>query len=313
MIEISHIQKKYGEKYAIEDLSFTMEDGKIYGLLGTNGAGKSTTMNIVCGYLRADAGTVKINGYDMLTSPEQAKRQIGYLPEIPPVYMDMTVREYLTFAAQLKGLKGRAVQGEVERVMEITQIKPMYRRLARNLSKGYRQRLGLAAALLGDPKILILDEPMVGLDPLQIAQMREFIMSLGGSHTVLLSSHILSEIEAACEEVIILREGHVIAQGPIRQIEENAARNRRYRVTVKAQLPALEALLCEKKPDWVLEDAAEADGVVTGVLKSTGPQDVREALFYLLAEHRMPILALSVQAETLEKAFMELMKEDEHL
>ena len=313
MVEISHIQKKYGEKFAVEDLSFTMEDGKIYGLLGTNGAGKSTTMNIVCGYLRADAGSVKIGGFDMQEQPEQAKRQIGYLPEIPPVYLDMTVREYLTFAAQLKALEKRAVRPEVERVMEITEIAPMRRRIARNLSKGYRQRLGLAAALIGDPKILILDEPTVGLDPLQIAQMREFIKSLGGTHSVLLSSHILSEIEAACEEVIILREGRVVAQGPIRQIEENAARNRKYRVCIKAELPVLEKLLREARPEWMMESAEEKDGIVSCVLRSSTSADIRESLFYLLAEHRMPLLSLTAEAETLEKAFMELMKEDEHL
>ena len=313
MIEVIHIKKQYGEKYAVEDLSFTVEDGKLYGLLGTNGAGKSTTMNIITGYLRADGGSVRINGYDISKEQEKAKRQIGYLPEIPPVYPDMTVTEYLTFAAELKKIGARQVRSEISRVMEITDIAPMQRRLVRNLSKGYKQRLGLAMALIGDPKILVLDEPTVGLDPLQIAEMRYFIKSLGGSHSVLLSSHILSEIEAVCEDAIILREGKVVAAGAIGEIGRQAGRGREHILTVKADPDTVQAVLTGAHPEWTVTALPGEDGTAVCTVTGEGPEDIREALFYLLAEHRMPILSLGTQHRTLETAFMELMKEEEKL
>lgn len=196
MIEISHLVKKYGDHTAVDDLSLTVEPGRIYGFLGPNGAGKSTTMNIMTGYLGATSGTVKINGYDIFTQPEEAKKCIGYLPELPPLYMDMTVREYLNFVAELKKLDKKERKQLIDEAMETTKISELQTRLIRNLSKGYRQRVGFAQAILGYPEIIILDEPTVGLDPKQIIEIRELIRELGKKHTVILSSHILTEVSA---------------------------------------------------------------------------------------------------------------------
>ena len=210
MIEISHLVKKYGSHTAVDDLSLTVEPGRIYGFLGPNGAGKSTTMNIVTGYLGATSGEVKINGYDILKQPEEAKKCIGYLPEVPPLYMDMTVEEYLNFAAELK-MEKSARKKAVEEAMELAGISEKKERLIRNLSKGYRQRVGLAQAVLGYPEVIILDEPTVGLDPRQIIEMRELILKLGETHTVILSSHILSEVREVCDYIFIISEGKLVA------------------------------------------------------------------------------------------------------
>ena len=211
MIEVSHLTKWYGEHTAVSDLSFTIEKGQIYGFLGPNGAGKSTTMNIMTGCLAATAGEVKIDGYDIFEQPMQAKRRIGYLPEQPPLYPDRTPREYLEFVAEAKGV-AKAGRGEqIRRVMELTQIADVADRLCKNLSKGYRQRVGIAQALLGDPEIIILDEPTVGLDPRQIIEIRDLIRSLGEEHTVILSSHILSEVQAVCGTILIIHNGKLVA------------------------------------------------------------------------------------------------------
>ena len=204
MIEINNLVKKYGDHVAVDDLSLTVEPGKIYGFLGPNGAGKSTTMNIITGYLGATSGEVKINGHDIFKEPEEAKKCIGYLPEIPPLYVDMTVREYLYFVAELKKLEKSLRKRYVEEAMETTGITDVANRMIRNLSKGYRQRVGFAQAILGYPEIIILDEPTVGLDPKQIIEIRELIRKLGEKHTVILSSHILTEISAVCDHVFII-------------------------------------------------------------------------------------------------------------
>ena len=211
MIEVKHLVKKYGDHTAVDDLSFTLESGKIYGFLGPNGAGKSTTMNMMTGYLAPTEGQILINGYDVAEEPMEARKCIGYLPEIPPLYPDMTVLEYLRFAAELKQVPKNERSTEIERVMDETRIKDMENRLIRHLSKGYKQRVGLAQALLGDPEVLILDEPMVGLDPKQIIEIRELIRGLGKKHTVILSSHILSEISSICDHVLIISNGKLVA------------------------------------------------------------------------------------------------------
>lgn len=211
MIEVSHLVKKYGSHYAVNDLSFRVEKGQIYGFLGPNGAGKSTTMNIITGYLAPTAGEVKINGHDMIKEPEEAKRCIGYLPEMPPVYPDMTVGEYLRFAAQLKRIPSGKREESIEEVMKMTRILDMKDRLIRNLSKGYKQRVGLSQALLGSPEVIILDEPTVGLDPKQIIEIRDLIKSLKDKHTVILSSHILSEVSAICDQILIISKGSLAA------------------------------------------------------------------------------------------------------
>lgn len=211
VIEIKNLVKKYGDHVAVDDLSLTVEPGKIYGFLGPNGAGKSTTMNIITGYLAADSGEVIINGHDIFKEPEEAKKCIGYLPEIPPLYSDMTVREYLDFAAELKKLEKKDRKRFVAEAMETTGVTEVAGRLIRNLSKGYRQRVGFAQALLGYPEIIILDEPTVGLDPKQIIEIRDLIKRLGEKHTVILSSHILTEISAVCDHVFIISKGRLVA------------------------------------------------------------------------------------------------------
>ena len=214
MIEVEHLTKRYGGHVAVDDISFTVQDGCIYGLLGPNGAGKSTTMNIITGYLSATAGTVKVDGHDIAAEPMQAKACIGYLPEQPPLYQDMTVQEYLLFVAELKGERKKAARAaSVEKAAARAGLQGMERRLIRNLSKGYRQRVGIAAALLGAPKVIILDEPTVGLDPAQMIEIRALIHDLGKTHTVILSSHILSEVQAICDRVLIIAHGKLIAQG----------------------------------------------------------------------------------------------------
>lgn len=214
MIEVHHLTKRYGAHLAVEDLSFTVEQGTVYGLLGPNGAGKSTTMNILTGYISASEGAVSIDGHGILEEAEAAKACVGYLPEQPPLYLDMTAKEYLEFAARLKKVPRDQRAAQVESAMERTGVSPVSGRLIRNLSKGYRQRVGLAAALLGDPKAVILDEPTVGLDPAQVIEIRALITELGKDHTVILSSHILSEVSALCDQVLIIDKGHLVAQAP---------------------------------------------------------------------------------------------------
>lgn len=212
MISVSHLSKKYGEKLALNDVSFNIEDGHIYGFLGPNGAGKSTTMNIITGYISPSSGSVVINDANMLTEPNKAKKHIGYLPEMPPLYMDMTVYEYLRFVAELKGIKNKQSRiDDVDIAMYKVNIEIVKNRLIKNLSKGYKQRVGIAAALLGNPEIIILDEPSVGLDPKQIVEIRRLIKNLGKDHTVILSSHILSEISEVCDRIIIINNGNLVA------------------------------------------------------------------------------------------------------
>jgi len=211
MIEVSNLTKKYGNHLAVDNLSFKVEKGQIYGFLGPNGAGKSTTMNIMTGYLAATSGTVVINGHDIVKEPEEAKKSIGYLPELPPVYVDMTVGEYLQFVAELKKVPAKERKEQIRKVMEMTDIVDMEKRLIKNLSKGYRQRVGLAQAILGFPEVIILDEPMVGLDPKQIIEIRDLIRELGKNHTVILSSHILSEVSAVCDHIMIIAHGKLVA------------------------------------------------------------------------------------------------------
>ena len=212
MIEVKNLVKKYGDHLAVNDLSFTIEPGKIYGFLGPNGAGKSTTMNIITGYLAATEGQVLINGHDITEEPEEAKKCIGYLPEIPPLYMDMTPKEYLEFAADLKGIPKAKRKESIDQVVKMAGIEDVFLRLIKNLSKGYKQRVGLAQAILGFPEIIILDEPTVGLDPKQIVEIREVIKKLGKHHTVILSTHIMQEVSAVCDEVLIISKGQLVAK-----------------------------------------------------------------------------------------------------
>ena len=234
MIEVRHLTKRYGDTLAVDDLNFTIEKGRIYGFLGPNGAGKSTTMNIITGYLASTDGSVTINGHDILEDAEAAKKNIGYLPELPPLYFDMTVKEYLAFAAELKKIPKAERKNQISRVSATTKLDAVQNRLIKNLSKGYRQRVGLAQALLGSPEILILDEPTVGLDPKQILEIRDLIKELGKEHTVILSSHILSEISAVCDYVLILSHGKLVASDTLENLTSLMQGQNSLIVTVKS-------------------------------------------------------------------------------
>lgn len=243
MITVEHLTKRYGDFTAVDDISFTIEDGHIYGFLGPNGAGKSTTMNIMTGCLAATSGEVKIDGYDIFEQARQAKQCIGYLPEIPPLYTDETPQEYLRFVAEAKGIAKKEIPAEVERVIRETRLTEMENRLIRNLSKGYRQRVGIAQALLGNPRYIILDEPTVGLDPLQIIEIRDLIRELGQKHTVILSSHILSEVQAICESVLIIAHGKLVAFDTPQNLERTLAANNRLVLTAETDEAGMRAIL----------------------------------------------------------------------
>lgn len=306
MIEVSHLVKKYGSHYAVNDLSFRVEKGQIYGFLGPNGAGKSTTMNIITGYLAPTSGEVKINGHDMMKEPEEAKRCIGYLPEMPPVYPDMTTGEYLRFAAQLKRIPAGKREEAIEEVMKMTRILDRKDRLIRNLSKGYKQRVGLSQALLGSPEVIILDEPTVGLDPKQIIEIRDLIKSLKGKHTVILSSHILSEVSAVCDQILIISKGGLAACDTPEGLTRRMTGEEELEITVKGGREELQALLdgIEEIESSSLEKAAE--GQTKAVIKTGEECDIREKLFFLLADARMPLMEMHVAAKSLEDIFLEL-------
>ena len=316
MIEISHLTKKYGNHIAVDDLSLTMESGKIYGFLGPNGAGKSTTMNMMTGYLGASSGTVKLNGYDIFTQPEEAKQCVGYLPEQPPLYQEMTVLEYLNFVAELKKIKKDEREEQVEDVMMMTGIKEMKNRLIRNLSKGYKQRVGLAQAILGYPEILLLDEPTVGLDPKQIIEMRELIKELGKKHIVILSSHILTEVSAVCDHIFIISKGKLVASDSTENLSNLMQGTPEIHMEVKGEKESIVKIL--KKVEGVLdyqvldvEDKAKAgiwkvkvEGRKTS--EEEAPVDIREQLFYAFADAHLPIYSMNTEGKSLEDIFIEL-------
>lgn len=309
MIEVNNLTKKYGNHLAVDHISFKIEKGKIYGFLGPNGAGKTTTMNMITGYIAATEGEVKVNGHDVFLEPELAKKSIGYLPELPPVYMEMTPEEYLRFAAELKGVEKSKIKPMVEDVMNMTGVSGMRKRLIRNLSKGYRQRVGLAQALLGYPEILILDEPTVGLDPKQIIEMRELIKSLKVNHTIVLSSHILTEISEVCDEVIIITNGKLVASDSLanlsrlselknHQIDLTVQGNEKVIVECLRRLPGIKGL--KHGP------SRTEPGAVDLVVERRGDVDVRSDVFYALAEARCPILSMRADKKTLEDIFLDM-------
>ena len=307
MIEVSDLTKRYGNHIAVDHLSFKVEKGKIYGFLGPNGAGKSTTMNIITGYLAASEGTVTIDGHDVQQDPEGAKKCIGYLPELPPLYMDMTVKEYLRFAAELKKVP-RTERGEqVEQVMDMTGITDMQNRLIKNLSKGYRQRVGLAQALLGSPEVLILDEPSVGLDPKQIIEIRDLIRELGKNHTIILSSHILSEVSAVCDHIMIISHGKLVASDSPEGLQKLMSGEQELKLTVKGSYEALQEAVADMEgiAEMQLQEGA-SEGCCNVLVRIDRERDIREELFYRLAEKRLPILSMALTERTLEDIFLEL-------
>ena len=308
MIEINHLVKKYGSHVAVDDLSLTVEPGKIYGFLGPNGAGKSTTMNIITGYLAATSGEVKINGFDVLKQPEEAKKCVGYLPELPPLYMDMTVKEYLDFVAELKKLEKSLRAGYVKEAMKITKTEEVSGRLIRNLSKGYRQRVGFAQAVLGYPEILILDEPTVGLDPKQI---RDLIKELGKKHTIILSSHILSEISAVCDHVFIISHGKLVASDSTENLLERMTGAQEIELLVKAEEDTAETAIREiAQVERCEKTESKEDGAVQLLVTAKKDADVREAIYHTCVEHHMPILEMKAASKSLEDVFLELTSQE---
>ncbi len=301
MIEVRNVTKRYGSVKALDDVSFTADSGEVLGLLGPNGAGKSTTMNIMTGYLSAGEGTVLIDGVDILEHPREAKAKIGYLPEIPPLYPDMTVRKYLEFIFELK--KVRLPKKEhIDEVMEVVKISDVESRVIRNLSKGYRQRVGLAAALLGNPPVLILDEPTVGLDPKQIIDIRKLIKSLGKKHTIIFSSHVLSEVSAVCDRIVMINNGKIVADAATDKLSEAISGD---------GMLALEV-------DGATNAVRDAIGSVEGVKRVTkgagmsytveyeSGTDVRRGIFNALAKANCPILMMRQGGLTLEESFLKL-------
>lgn len=306
MIEVKNLVKKYGDHLAVDHLNFQIEPGRIYGLLGPNGAGKSTTMNIMTGYLGATEGEVLINGHDILKEPEEAKKCIGYLPEIPPLYLDMKVLEYLEFAADLQGIPAEKKEAEIRKVMGMTKMMEVSERLINNLSKGYRQRVGLAQAMLGFPEILILDEPTVGLDPKQIIEIRELIRKLAKDHTVILSSHILAEIREICDYVLIISKGKLVASDTPDHLEELMAGNETVELTVKGTREKTEEILRNISYIQKSEVKKAEPDTVNVILQAETGKDIRENVFFAFAEKKTPILRMETRKVSLEDVFLEL-------
>lgn len=311
MIEVKDLVKKYGSHLAVDHLSFTLESGKIYGFLGPNGAGKSTTMNIMTGYLGATNGSVLIDGHDILKEPEEAKKQIGYLPELPPLYMDMTVQEYLEFAAELKKLPKEKRESDISEVMKLTRLQDVSDRLIKNLSKGYKQRVGLAQAILGFPEIIILDEPTVGLDPKQIIEIRELIRTLSKKHTVILSSHILAEVREVCDYILIISKGKLVASDTPENLEllRNGASS--LELEVKAAAETARAILSTIDDIDAMEMHSENENLTRVKLETKNGADIREAIFYAFAEEKCPLLEMKTAKASLEDIFMELTQKEE--
>ncbi len=307
MIEVTNLTKRYGEHVAIDNLSFRVEKGQICGFLGPNGAGKSTTMNILTGYIAASGGTVTIDGKDIQKQPEEAKRKIGYLPELPPLYMEMTVEEYLAFVAQLKRIEAKERRAQIQKVMEMTQISDMRGRLIRNLSKGYRQRVGLAQAVLGDPEVIVLDEPSVGLDPKQIIEIRDLIRELGKNHTIILSSHILSEVSAVCDHIMIIAHGQLVASDSPEGLQKLMSGSMELQLTVKGDEEALKAAL-EAVPaiESVKTEAGHTPGLAKAAAVFKEGADAREEIFYTLAQAKLPVMEMIPVQKSLEDIFLEL-------
>ena len=307
MIQVKKLVKKYGGHVAVDDLTFTVEQGKIYGFLGPNGAGKTTTMNVMTGYIAANGGTVIIDGHDILKEPLKAKACIGYLPEVPPLYPDMTVREFLLFAAELKKLPKTERKKQVQELMERLELDEMKNRLIRNLSKGYRQRVGLAQALVGNPKVFLLNEPTVGIDPKQIIEMRDLIKGLAGEHTVILSSHILSEISAVCDHIMIISRGKLAASGSPDELQKMMQGTAQLVVTVIGEQEQARGVLerMEKVSDFAFEDGGE-EGSILIRLSVKEDADIRKELSVALSGAGMPVLSMNRSEKSLEDIFLEL-------
>ena len=306
MIEVRHLTKRYGSVLAVDDISFTVEDGVVCGLLGPNGAGKSTTMNIMCGCLSATSGEVRHDGMEIFSDAKAAKSTIGYLPEQPPLYQEMTAWEYLLFVGMAKGLSRREAEDAAVACGATCGLETVSDRLIRNLSKGYKQRVGIAQALMGNPKTIVLDEPTVGLDPIQLREIRSLIKRLGRTHTVVVSSHILSEIRALCDTVIIISRGNVVANGAPDTLEEQLAGSRTTTLIVRAKERDVRRALKSVDGVGAVEIAAAEGGTVRAAVTARGTADIREALFRACCEEDLPLLEMATKRATLEDVFVEL-------
>lgn len=306
MIEVKNLYKRYGKFLAVKDLNFSIKEGEIVGFLGPNGAGKSTTMNILTGYLSATSGNVSIAGYDVLENAKEAKMHIGYLPEQPPLYLDMTVMEYLRFMFDLKKVKFPKDK-HLDEICALVKIEDVKNRLIKNLSKGYRQRVGIAQVLIGNPEVLILDEPTVGLDPKQIIEIRTLIKLLGKNHTVILSSHILQEIQAVCERIIIINNGELVADGTPAQLSQNLTKDTSIKLRVEADEKKAEQILSQINYIESFEFIGNLEPNSSDFLiKPQESLDIRKSLLNDLAEQGLGVLSLSNSAPTLEEVFLKL-------
>ncbi|MDD6101520.1 MAG: ABC transporter ATP-binding protein [Clostridiales bacterium] len=310
MIEVNNLVKYYGNYPAVNKISFSLSEGKIYGLLGPNGAGKSTTMNIITGYIGATSGSVKINGFDILEEPEKAKKNIGYLPEIPPLFKDMTVDEYLLFVAELKGVKRAERRNHVDEIEEKTFVSDVAYRLIKHLSKGYRQRVGLAAAIISYPKVIILDEPTVGLDPKQINEMRELIISLKKNHTVILSSHIMQEVAAVCDELLIISKGTLIARGTPQELEKLQNKGTVITYKLKGQKEAIEEVIHNDSKISSYEISENNGHISVSLSTSLEPDEALERFYLLFAEKKIIILESNALKNSLEDLFLSIVSND---
>lgn len=310
MIEVKNLSKKYGSKTALDDINFTVNDGEILVFLGPNGAGKSTTMNIITGYISSTEGTVTVDGDEIMENPIAVKRKIGYLPEQPPLYLDMTVKAYLSFMYDLKKVKLSKTQ-HIEEICKVVKIDDVYNRIIKHLSKGYKQRVGIAQALLGDPKLLILDEPTVGLDPNQIIEIRNLIKSLGEKHTIILSSHVLSEIQTVCNRVIVINKGKVVADDTTANLSSGLSAENRLLLSIEGDQNAIISALKELSGvKNVKLSKTNPDSSAEYVVNYDKNEDVRKAVFAKMAEINCPIISMSNDNMTLEDIFRKLTDEN---
>lgn len=309
MIEVKNVTKKYGKAIAVEDISFTIKEGEIVGLLGPNGAGKSTTMNLITGYIEQTSGDIMVDGYNMLKKPKKAKKEIGYMPEGVPLYTDLTVKEFVTYMAEIKNVSKKERKEKVDKIIEQTGLKDVEKKLVKNLSRGYKQRVSMAGALVGEPKILILDEPTVGLDPKQITEIRNLIKELGKTHTVILSSHILSEVSQICNKVIIINKGKIVAIDTPENLEKKVSSNNCIYVTVEDPEDKMNTIKDTIKDIKKLEIVEkQEDGTTQYMIEAEENVDLRKTIFAEFAKEGITIFEMKKADSTLEDAFMKLIE-----
>lgn len=312
MIEIKNLTKRYGKINALEDVSFTVEKGEVLGFLGPNGAGKSTTMNILAGFISSTSGSVSVSGFDVLEHPEEVKKRIGYLPELPPLYLDMTVNEYLDFCADLKSVAKKDWLAQKNDIMELVKITHVCHRLIKNLSKGYKQRVGLAQALVGTPEVLILDEPTVGLDPKQIIEIRKLIKALGKNHTIILSSHILPEVSAVCDRVVIINKGKIAAIDTPENLSKKLGDYTRFTITIAGPENKVRDALAQVYGVKYLETQSKVgEDSFSYIIETDKEVDVRKPIFNELAKHGFAIMELKSLSMSLEDIFLQLTTSEE--